>query len=54
MAFVQAVERGAPAGTPKKPAPAPDSPPAPAVEAGPEPGPKPASEEERKKFVKKY
>ena len=54
MAFVQAVERGAPAEAAKKPIPAPDSPPAPAVEAGGAAGPESKSEEERKKFVKKY
>lgn len=54
MAFVQAVEHGAPAGTAKKPIPAPDSSPAPAVEAGGAAGPTPTSDEERKKFVKKY
>jgi hypothetical protein len=62
MAFVQAVERGAPKGVSKPPAatpdstatPAPEPAASPAVETAGETGSKPAGEEERKKFVKKY
>ena len=62
MAFVQAVERGVPAGAEPlrsamaeaSPGPAPELSPPPAVEAGGESGPAPAGGDDRKKFVKKY